>query len=80
MSPSTRSFFGESRSRQCFCALVVGGCLLLSGCAGVDLRGESFPEGEMSRQIQEIRHPSDDSDSFAFSNKARQIDRSLGGP
>ena len=80
MSPSTCSFFGMSRLGQCFCALAAVACLLLSGCASWNLRGESYPEGEMSQMVQQLRPPDGEGDSFAFSNKARQIDRNLGGP
>jgi len=56
-------------------------CCLIAGCRGVDLRGEPFPDDHLSRAGRQLRVPERESESFAFSNKARQIERNLGiGP
>jgi type IV secretory pathway protease TraF len=53
-------------------------CCLVVGCRSVDLRGEPFPDDPLSRAGRQLRIPERDSESFAFSNKARQIERNLG--
>lgn len=52
--------------------------VVVSGCAGMNLRGEPFPEEPMSEMVQRLRKVDGQAKSFAFSNKARQIDRDLG--
>lgn len=54
-------------------------CLGTWGCTTLDLRGESFAENDLSSWAQQMRHADDQGPSTAYSNKARQIDRSLGG-
>lgn len=51
---------------------------MVVGCRSVDLRGEPFPDDPLSRAGRQLRIPERDSESFAFSNKARQIERNLG--
>ena len=55
-------------------------CLGLSGCANLNLRGEKFREEEMSSLARQLRQVNGQGQSFAFSNKARQIDQNLGSP
>ncbi|MFH1268581.1 MAG: hypothetical protein ABIK89_22890 [Planctomycetota bacterium] len=65
--------------RWCALATLVV-CLGTWGCTTLDLRGEKFAENDLSGWAQQMRHADDQGPSNAFSNKARQIDRSLGGP
>lgn len=44
----------------------------------MNLRGEPFPDDPMSQLARRLRRVDEHSQSFAFSNKARQIDRDLG--
>ena len=62
----------------CLCILAVCGLLAVSGCANLNLRGEEYPDNSMSDLAQRIRQVDNQAQSFAFSNKARQIDRNLG--
>ena len=55
-------------------------CLGFSGCASLNLRGETFREDEMTSLTRQLRQVQEQGQSFAFSNKARQIDQNLGGP
>jgi len=70
----------RSRIALCSWGLALAGCLCLSGCVSMDdLRGESFPDDENSRLCEQLRAHDHNNDSFVFSNKARQINRHLGG-
>ena len=60
-------------------ALLVA-CLGLSGCTNLDLRGQGFPESELTNWVGQVRRSDTTGRSFAFSNKARQIDKNCGGP
>jgi len=53
-------------------------CCLIAGCRSVDLRGEPFPDDPLSRAGRQLRVPERESEPFALSNKARQIERNLG--
>lgn len=63
--------------RGCLALLLV--CLGLAGCSNLDLRGERFSDNELSNLAGEMRHSDATASSDAFSNKARQIDKNLGG-
>ena len=64
--------------RWCCLATLVA-CLGM-GCTSLNLRGEGFRENELSGWARQARQAEDLGPSRAFSNKARQIDRDLGGP
>jgi len=64
--------------RWCWCAALVA-CLGMSGCTNLNLRGGSFPENDLSSWGRQMRGADALGLSQAFSNKARQIDRDLGG-
>jgi len=61
----------------CLAVLAVG--LGVSGCTHLNLRGEGFADNDLSNLAGQIRRGNQDVPSDAFSNKARQIDRNLGG-
>ena len=65
--------------RWCWTVATVA-ALGLSGCANLNLRGEPYWEGETSSFARQLRETNDQGQSFAFSNKARQIEGNLGGP
>jgi hypothetical protein len=67
------------------CATVLVGCLALSGCQHVDsgrqhvdLRGEKFPEDELSGLSRRLRPRDTETEPAGMSNKARQIEGNLG--
>ena len=62
------------------CLSVLAVCLGTAGCSPMNLRGEPFADNELSNFAGELRHADQTGPSDAFSNKARQIDRNLGGP
>jgi hypothetical protein len=66
------------RPAACLCVAAASILLAAPGCARMNLRGEPFPEEPMSDMVQRLRQVDDQAQSFAFSNKARQIDRDLG--
>jgi hypothetical protein len=53
-------------------------CLGLPGCTSCGLRGEGFEEDDFSKIPQQYRSTEKQGDAFAFSNKARQIERNFG--
>jgi len=61
-----------------FRATVLVGCLALSGCQHVDLRGEKFPEDELSRLSRRLRPRDTETEPAGVANKARQIEGDLG--
>ena len=65
--------------RWCCCAALVA-CLGLSGCANLNLRGEGFADDGLSGLSRRLGPTERRQEPFVFSNKARQIDRNLGGP
>jgi hypothetical protein len=64
---------------RCGCLAVLVVCLGMSGCSNLNLRGERFSDNELSDLAGELRQTDATGPSDAFSNKARQIDRNLGG-
>jgi hypothetical protein len=64
---------------RCLCLVVLVVCLGASGCSKLDLRGDSFSDNELSNFAGQMRQADSAGPSDAFSNKARQIDRNLGG-
>lgn len=64
--------------RWCWCAALVA-CLGMSGCTSLSLRGDRVAENELSGFAAQLREADAMGPSHAFSNKARQIDRNLGG-
>ncbi|NLY01190.1 MAG: hypothetical protein GXY83_34295 [Rhodopirellula sp.] len=66
-----------SLARWCWgAALGIG--LALPGCCSMDLGGEKFREDELSATCQQMRPSEMNSESFGFSNKAKQIERNFG--
>ena len=63
---------------SCLGALAASILLATSGCTQLNLRGERFPDDPMSETARRLRQVDERTQSSAFSNKARQIDRSLG--
>lgn len=61
------------------CLAVLAVCLGVSGCTNLNLRGDGFTDNELSNLAGQIRGGDQTVQSDAFSNKARQIDRNLGG-
>jgi len=61
------------------------GCVVLAvslgilGCANLNVRGSGFPENDLADWGRKVRGGDAQQTSHAFSNKARQIDRNLGG-
>lgn len=66
------------RAAAWLCVATATLLLPASGCAPMNLRGEPFPQEPMSDLVQRLRQVDERAQSFAFSNKARQIDRDLG--
>ncbi len=52
-------------------------CVLLSGCAGWNVREEGLHENEMSETVRKARPERKDVDYRSFSDKGRQIERDL---
>ena len=67
-----------SRLGRCCAAAALLVCLGLAGCQAMHLRGESFPDDELSRTARESRPTDNVPEAFSFSNKARQIEHNLG--
>lgn len=65
--------------RWCRLALLVA-CLGALGCTNLSLRGDPYPDNELSNLARQMRQADDLGQSHAFSNKARQIEEDLGGP
>ena len=63
----------------CGCLAVLVVCLGMAGCSNLNLRGEPFSDNELSNVAGQLRQADATGPSDAFSNKARQIDRNLGG-
>jgi hypothetical protein len=61
------------------CLALLAACLGISGCTHVNLRGDGFADNELSNIAREMRQADESGPSHAVSNRARQIDRSLGG-
>ena len=61
------------------CLALLAACLGTSGCANLNLRGEYFPDNDLANLARQMRQVDELGPSDAFSNKARQIDRDLGG-
>lgn len=60
--------------------VLVAVCLGLTGCTTLDqLRGERYPEDDNTRMLEQMRPHDKNNSSFLWSNKAHQINRSLGG-
>jgi hypothetical protein len=80
MSVIPPAVFRKWRMARVGWSLVLAACLCFSGCVNMDaLRGDSFPEDENTRLCEQLRPRDKDNDPFVFSNKARQINRHLGG-
>jgi hypothetical protein len=67
-----------SRKAQWFVAAVAVLGLGLSGCAPIDLRGDSFREDELSATCQRLRPKESQSVPWGVSNKALQIEKDFG--
>lgn len=62
-----------------FGCVVLAASLGILGCANLNLRGTGFPENDLADWGRTVRGADAEETSHAFSNKARQIDRNLGG-
>ena len=69
---------GKLRGGACLAVVTATVILAASGCKNVDLRGDPYPEDATSDLVQRLRGVDDQAQSFAFSNKARQIERDCG--
>ena len=69
---------GKSRLGLSLAALAAAALLAVGGCANLNVRGDSFPDNSMSDLARRLRQVDGQAQSFAFSNKARQIDENLG--
>ena len=67
-----------SRKAQWFVAAVALLGLNLSGCAPIDLRGDSFREDELSATCQQLRTKEPQNAPWGVSNKALQIEKDFG--
>ncbi len=63
--------------RYCWLVAMIA-CLVLPGCAKVNLRGESFKEDELSGTVRQLRPRDQNAEPWGVSNKALQIERNLG--
>lgn len=63
--------------RWCWGAVLVF-CVVLTGCCNFDVRGDKFPEDELSGMCQQMRPQEKNKEAFGFSNKAKQIERNFG--
>jgi hypothetical protein len=80
MFRSVPNLLGQMRIGFLSCCAILTLSLAISGCCSpAHLRGESYPEDELSSFIGQFRQPGGDDDAFVFSNKAKQINRNLGG-
>ena len=59
-------------------ALIAALCLVVSGCKSWNLRGEEFTDNSLSDFCGQCRQSDDTLETWAFSNKAQQIERNLG--
>jgi len=66
------------RTRPFIFAFVGAILLAASGCTNMNMRGEGFADDPMTDLARRLRQVDEQAESFAFSNKARQIDRDLG--
>jgi hypothetical protein len=74
------SHFGQVRIGRLLWVAILGVSLALAGCcSSLNLRGEGYPEDELSTWVGQFREAGDDDDAFVWSNKAKQINRNLGG-
>lgn len=64
--------------RLCACVLLAASLGML-GCTNLDLRGGGFADNDLAEWGRKARGVDFQEPSHAFSNKARQIDRNLGG-
>lgn len=57
---------------------VMMACLGQSGCCSWNLRGETPPDTDMTKEVRQFRQPDKDVQFSGFSNKARSIEQNLG--
>ncbi len=74
------SLLKKARIGRWCCAAVLAASLGLPGCTSVNLRGDAFPDNELSGFARQVRGADTSGKSLAWSNKARQIEQDLGGP
>jgi len=67
-----------SRKARWFVAAVAALGLGLSGCARLNLRGDSFKDDELSTTCRQMRPKETQSAPWGFSNKALQIEKDFG--
>jgi hypothetical protein len=53
-------------------------CLGLSGCTNFNLRGDGYPDDELTKWTGQFRATDDQDDAFVWSNKGRQINNNFG--
>jgi hypothetical protein len=74
------SHLGQARMGRLLWTALLGVSLGLPGCCSpLNLRGEGYPEDELSSWVGQFREAGDDDDAFVWSNKAKEINRNLGG-
>ena len=74
------SHLGQVRIGRLLWVAVLGVSLGLAGCCSpLNLRGAGYPEDELSTWVGQFREVGDDDDAFVWSNKAKEINRNLGG-
>jgi hypothetical protein len=59
------------------CCLAAVAIMLISGCAGWNLRGEKFSEDDLSKTARKARPQQNSGDYWSFTEKGRQIERDL---
>ncbi len=74
----SREILSWARSLLCGLVFVLTICLVVSGCANLNLRGDGFPKDETYDWTNRVRPADENAELFGFSNKARQIERNCG--
>ncbi len=57
---------------------MLAACLGLAGCARFNLRGDPFPEDDISALSRQLRPHDTNAEAWGASNKALQIENDLG--
>jgi hypothetical protein len=79
MFRSVFSFLGQVRIGK-LGGLALALLVTVSGCCSTtNLRGDGYPQDELSGWVGQVRGTGQEDDTFVFSNKAKEISRNLGG-
>ncbi len=78
MHPSLSSTNARSRIGRLAALAVASLGLAISGCAGLNLRGESFRDDELSGLCRQLRPRDTKHEAWGVSNKALQIEQDFG--